>query len=104
MANAGNFLARGELPAGANLNTYGPTSDKQGIWTKSNTTGATIANGFPEDAASGKLETYVGGVYGGMQVYTVSNGNIYIRSLTATWNGSNGPWGFLGNFWQETFK
>ncbi|MEH5747488.1 pyocin knob domain-containing protein, partial [Atlantibacter hermannii] len=41
----------------------------------------------------GVLEVFAGGRYGGLQRYTVStSGNVYIRSLTGAWNGTDGPW------------
>lgn len=85
---------RGNLPAAANLNAYGPTSAFTGIWNRSSNTNTTVAYGFPEGNGQGILEVYAGGRYGGMQRYTVSsNGNVYTRSLTAAWNGTDGPWG-----------
>ncbi|WP_313088085.1 pyocin knob domain-containing S74 family peptidase [Atlantibacter hermannii] len=85
---------RGNLPAAANLNAYGPTPDFTGIWNRSSNTNTTAAYGFPEDNGQGILEVFAGGRYGGMQRYTVSmNGNVYVRSLTGAWNGTDGPWG-----------
>lgn len=87
------FQWRGALPANANLNTYGPTSAYAGVWGQGTSTGATIANGFPEDSAVGVLEVFQGGQFGCTQRYTVRSGNVYVRSLTASWNGTDGPWG-----------
>ncbi|WP_313610026.1 pyocin knob domain-containing S74 family peptidase [Atlantibacter hermannii] len=85
---------RGNLPAAANLNAYGPTPDFTGTWNRSSNTNTTAAYGFPEDNGQGILEVFAGGRYGGMQRYTVSmNGNVYVRSLTGAWNGVDGPWG-----------
>lgn len=85
---------RGALPAAANLNSYGPTAALAGIWNRSSNTNTTAAYGFPEDNGQGILEVFAGGRYGGMQRYTVSmNGNVYVRSLTGAWNGTDGPWG-----------
>lgn len=85
---------RGNLSAAANLNAYGPTPDFTGIWNRSSNTNTTAEYGFPEDNGQGILEVFAGGSYGGMQRYTVSmNGNVYVRSLTAAWNGVDGPWG-----------
>ncbi|WP_312329664.1 pyocin knob domain-containing S74 family peptidase [Atlantibacter hermannii] len=85
---------RGNLPAAANLNAYGPTPDFTGTWNRSSNTNTTGAYGFPEDNGQGILEVFAGGSYGGMQRYTVSmNGNVYVRSLTGAWNGTDGPWG-----------
>ena len=84
---------RGNLPAAANLNAYGPTPDFTGIWNRSSNTNTTAAYGFPEDNGQGILEVFAGGRYGGLQRYTVStSGNVYIRSLTGAWNGTDGPW------------
>ncbi|MEI9880737.1 pyocin knob domain-containing S74 family peptidase [Atlantibacter hermannii] len=85
---------RGNLPAAANLNAYGPTPEVTGAWNRSSNTNTTAAYGFPEDNGQGILEVFAGGRYGGMQRYTVSmNGNVYVRSLTGAWNGVDGPWG-----------
>ncbi|UVN08072.1 MAG: sialidase [Bacteriophage sp.] len=85
--------ARGELPDTANLNKYGPTPDRVGQWSKSTATGATIANGFPENDAIGVVEVSKAGASNGTQRFTLVNGNVYTRSLTAAWNGVDGPWG-----------
>lgn len=85
--------ARGELPDTANLNKYGPTPDRVGQWSKSTATGATIANGFPENDAIGVVEISKAGASNGTQRITLINGNVYTRSLTAAWNGVDGPWG-----------
>jgi len=90
---------RGNLPAAANLNTYGPTSNNVGLWGFNNT-GATIANGFPEAYAQGIFEVFNGGPYLGSQRFTNKNGSIYARTLTGSWNGVDGPWGE----WQPTGK
>jgi len=83
---------RGNLPATANLNTYGPAA--AGSWNKGVASGATIANGYPEEGAQGVLEVLPGGYFGLSQRYTVSrNGNVYTRSPSAAWNGTDGPWG-----------
>ncbi|WP_244947176.1 pyocin knob domain-containing protein [Atlantibacter hermannii] len=84
---------RGNLPAAANLNAYGPTPDFTGTWNRSSNTNTTAAYAFPEDNGQGILEVFAGGRYGGLQRYTVStSGNVYIRSLTGAWNGTDGPW------------
>ena len=33
------------------------------------------------------------GASNGTQRFTLVNGNVYTRSLTAAWNGVDGPWG-----------
>lgn len=84
---------RGQLPTDANLNTYGPVEASVGIWSKPITTNADVAHNFPEANAAGYLEVLPAGQFGGMQRYTVRTGNIYVRGLTASWNGQDGPWG-----------
>ncbi|EDV6067326.1 hypothetical protein AAB97_000233 [Salmonella enterica subsp. enterica] len=84
---------RGQLPTDANLNTYGPVEASVGIWSKPITTNADVAHNFPEANATGYLEVLPAGQFGGMQRYTVRTGNIYVRGLTASWNGQDGPWG-----------
>ncbi|WP_312293321.1 pyocin knob domain-containing S74 family peptidase [Atlantibacter hermannii] len=84
---------RGALPAAANLNSYGPTTTLTGIWMQGTSNNAQPASNFPEPNAVGFLEVFAGGQWGGTQRYTVRNGNVYVRSLTASWNGVDGPWG-----------
>ncbi|WP_312980044.1 pyocin knob domain-containing S74 family peptidase [Atlantibacter sp.] len=84
---------RGNLPAAANLNGYGPTAAFTGIWSRSTNTNTTAAYNFPEDNGQGVLEVFAGGLYGGTQRYTTRTGNIYTRNLSAAWNGTDGPWG-----------
>lgn len=83
---------RGQLPTDANLNTYGPVEASVGIWSKPVSTNADVAHNFPEANAAGYLEVLPAGQFGGMQRYTVRTGNIYVRGLTASWNGQDGPW------------
>lgn len=82
---------KGNISDTTSINTLG--TGNNGLWAKGTSTGATVANGFPEEGAVGYLEVIQGGNFGGTQKYTVRNGNIYVRSLTAAWNGTNGPWG-----------
>ncbi|MGD7773517.1 phage tail protein [Escherichia coli] len=84
---------RGQLPTDANLNTYGPVEASAGIWSKQVSTNADVAHNFPEANAVGYIEVLPAGQFGGTQRYTVRTGNIYVRSLTASWNGVDGPWG-----------
>lgn len=84
---------RGQLPTDANLNTYGPVEASVGIWSKQVSTNADVAHNFPEANAVGYIEVLPVGQFGGTQRYTVRTGNIYVRSLTASWNGQDGPWG-----------
>ena len=84
---------RGALPAAANLNSYGPTATFIGIWMQGTSNNAQPASNFPEPNAVGFLEVFAGGQFNGTQRYTVRNGNVYVRSLTASWNGTDGPWG-----------
>lgn len=86
------LLMRGDLPANANLNNYGPTPDFIGKWGKYSSAGATIANGFPEDGAVGDVEILPYNQFGGGQRYTVRGGRMYLRNLTGVWNGVDGPW------------
>lgn len=83
---------RGQLPTDANLNTYGPVEASVGIWSKPVSTNADVAHNFPEANAVGYIEVLPAGQFGGTQRYTVCTGNIYVRSLTAAWNGQDGPW------------
>ncbi|MCT9843343.1 hypothetical protein N7563_04640 [Leclercia adecarboxylata ATCC 23216 = NBRC 102595] len=82
---------RGNLPANANLNTYGPTAAYVGQWSFG-VAGALIANGFPEDSAQGIFEVFNGGPYLGSQRFTTKSGNMYYRNLSGSWNGVDGPW------------
>ncbi len=52
---------------------------------------------FPEDGAVGVLEVFNGGNFSGMQRYTTRTGNVYMRNLSGTWNGSDGPW----SYWRQ---
>lgn len=80
------------LPLDANIDTYGPTAAYIGQWAKNTSTNAQPAFGFPEENAVGTLEVINGGAFGGLQRYNSRSGNIYLRSLTGSWNGTNGPW------------
>lgn len=82
----------GDMALDADLNTFGPVEASMGVWSKGTSTNATIAKNFPEENAVGYLEVFRAGNYGGSQRFTVRNGNIYTRHLTASWNGTNGPW------------
>ncbi|WP_301011387.1 MULTISPECIES: tail fiber protein, partial [Escherichia] len=87
----------GEMPLDADLNTFGPTKDYVGVWYKSTSSNATTAKNFPEDGAVGVLEVFNGGNFAGMQRYTTRTGNVYMRNLSGTWNGSDGPW----SYWRQ---
>ena len=93
---------RGELPTDANLDNYGPTGKFTGIWSKSTSTNAQPTHKFPEENAVGVLEVFVGGQFSGTQRYTVRSGNVYVRSLSAKWNGVDGPWGVWRNVQAST--
>ncbi|HGB2019041.1 TPA: tail fiber domain-containing protein [Salmonella enterica subsp. enterica serovar Wangata] len=82
----------GDMAIDADLNTFGPVEASMGVWSKGTSTNATIAKNFPEENAVGYLEVFRAGNYGGSQRFTVRNGNVYTRHLTASWNGTNGPW------------
>ncbi|EFA3607348.1 phage tail protein, partial [Escherichia coli] len=81
----------------ADLNTFGPVKAYSGIWSKATSTNATAAKNFPEDGAVGVLEVFNGGNFSGMQRYTTRTGNVYMRNLSGTWNGSDGPW----SYWRQ---
>ncbi|HCD7102127.1 TPA: phage tail protein [Escherichia coli] len=87
----------GEMPVDADLNTFGPVKAYSGIWSKATSTNATAAKNFPEDGAVGVLEVFNGGKFSGMQRYTTRTGNVYMRNLSGTWNGSDGPW----SYWRQ---
>ncbi|QFH71472.1 hypothetical protein FR762_17895 [Enterobacter sp. E76] len=89
--NYGALMMRGKLPAPSNLNNFGPTPEYVGIWDAS-ITNSTMANGFPENAAQGILEVFIGGPFSCMQRFTLAGGKVYIRQLSAAWNGVDGPW------------
>ncbi|EIA0541760.1 phage tail protein [Escherichia coli] len=82
----------GEMPVDADLNTFGPVKAYVGVWYKSTSSNATLEKNFPEDGAGGVLEVFNGGNFSGMQRYTTRTGNVYMRNLSGTWNGSDGPW------------
>ncbi|EGH2802812.1 hypothetical protein ID964_004338 [Salmonella enterica] len=82
----------GEMAVDADINTFGPVEGFMGVWSKATSTNASIAKNFPEENAVGFLEVFKAGNYSGSQRFTVRNGNIYTRHLTAAWNGTNGPW------------
>lgn len=101
--NSTTFIKNnGELPVDANLDEYGPTEEYLGVWSKSTSTNAQPANKFPEENAVGVLEVFVAGQFAGTQRYTVRSGNVYVRSLSAKWNGVNGPWGVWRNVQAST--
>ncbi|HAX4763474.1 TPA: phage tail protein [Escherichia coli] len=87
----------GEMPVDADLNTFGPVKAYVGVWYKSTSTNATLEKNFPEDGAVGVLEVFNGGNFSGMQRYTTRTGNVYMRNLSGTWNGSDGPWSVWRN-------
>ncbi|RRK80255.1 phage tail-collar fiber domain-containing protein [Escherichia coli] len=87
----------GEMPLDADLNTFGPVKAYLGIWSKATSTNATLEKNFPEDGAVGVLEVFNGGNFSGMQRYTTRTGNVYMRNLSGTWNGSDGPW----SYWRQ---
>lgn len=101
--NSTTFIKNnGELPVDANLDEYGPTEEYLGVWSKSTSTNAQPANKFPEENSVGVLEVFVAGQFAGTQRYTVRSGNVYVRSLSAKWNGVNGPWGVWRNVQAST--
>lgn len=101
--NSTTFIKNnGELPVDANLDEYGPVKEYLGVWSKATSTNAQPANKFPEENAVGVLEVFVAGQFAGTQRYTTRYGNVYIRSLSAKWNGVNGPWGVWRNIQSGT--
>lgn len=101
--NSTTFIKNnGKLPVDANLDEYGPVEEYLGVWSKETSTNAQPANKFPEENAVGVLEVFVAGQFAGTQRYTTRYGNVYIRSLTATWNGVNGPWSVWRNIQSGT--
>ncbi len=82
---------RGRPAATENINTYGPTSAYIGQW-GFGSSGTLMSNGFPEDGALGILEVFQGGRFNGCQRFISFSGNEYYRTLTAAWNGTDGPW------------
>lgn len=101
--NSTTFIKNnGELPVDANLDEYGPVEEYLGVWSKATSTNAQPANKFPEENAVGVLEVFVAGQFAGTQRYTTRYGNVYIRFLTATWNGVNGPWSVWRNIQSGT--
>ncbi len=91
-ADAGSaWIDRGPLSTTANLNVLNPAIT-EGEWGKSSTTGLNESNGFPPGAGVGVLKVIAGGRFGGTQIYTDYLANQWVRALTATWNGVDGPW------------
>ena len=88
----------GEMPLDADLNTFGPVKAYSGIWSKATSTNATLEKNFPEDNAVGVLEVFAAGHFAGTQRFTTRDGNVYMRKLANTWNGTDGPWGV----WRHT--
>ena len=70
------------------LNTLGPNSI--GVYYKNGDNGATAALNYPYPV-SGTLLVLQSG-WNVQQEYTTRTGKKYVRGLTGTWNGSNGPW------------
>lgn len=92
VGNAQNaWQDRGRLPDGANINTFNPATT-EGTWHISGIGTVTEVNGFPPGASRGILTVVNGGYNSGTQVYVDQAANQWVRSLTTTWNGENGPW------------
>ncbi|MBS3894718.1 pyocin knob domain-containing protein, partial [Serratia marcescens] len=73
------------------LNTLGAAT-QAGVYCQPQNTGATTANHYPINVAGTLLVTP--SAYGCQQEYTeFTTGRKFQRSLTATWNGKDGPWG-----------
>lgn len=73
-----------------NLNTLG-SNNSMGVYFQTANANATTARNYPKQEA-GTLHV-TKSAYGCQQMYiTFSSGEIFVRGLTTTWNGSNGPW------------
>lgn len=86
------WIDRGRIPDGSNINTFNP-STTEGTWHISGIGTVTTANGFPPGAQRGTLTIINGGWNSGMEIYVDQAANQWGRSLTAAWNGTDGPWG-----------
>ncbi|PKB86796.1 hypothetical protein A8A01_25495 [Ewingella americana] len=75
-----------------NINTLGINS--LGVYPQDSPTLPSVANGYPAGAEAGTLEVLTGPWPNGvLQRYTnYANGIVFTRGLSASWNGSNGPW------------
>lgn len=89
IAASGAMLWRGNIDSTVNINTLGPGSTTVGVWGQYTT--PTVDNGYPV-AETGILSVFAGSSFGCQQTYITSTGNIYTRTLSASWNGTNGPW------------
>ncbi|WP_204305444.1 pyocin knob domain-containing protein [Enterobacter ludwigii] len=80
------------------LNTLGPYS-AAGVYYQPANAGATAANHYPVSEAGTLLVTP--SAYGCQQEYTAfSSRRKFIRGLSASWNGTNGPW----QDWNEPYS
>ncbi|WP_234300413.1 pyocin knob domain-containing protein [Rahnella aceris] len=80
------------------LNTLGAHTDA-GVHYQTTNASATTANHYPIAEAGSLLVTPT--AYGCMQEYTAfGSGRKFVRGLSATWNGTNGPW----HDWVEYLK
>ncbi|MCS3766196.1 hypothetical protein HNP12_000235 [Aeromonas hydrophila] len=86
------------LTAQVNLNTLGAMSAAGVYYNPANAT-ATAANNYPATEAGNLFITP--SAYGCSQEYTTFNsGRKFVRGLSATWNGKDGPW----NEWKEVWS
>lgn len=88
---------RGVVSNTQNLNQMNPATT-EGEWHKGSATGISVENNYPSGAAQGVLKIIAGGFYSGTQIYIDRFSNQWIRTLTAAWNGNDGPW----SVWQNT--
>nr|DAI72859.1 MAG TPA: Baseplate wedge protein [Caudoviricetes sp.] len=87
----GSLQVRGQIPATPDVNRYGPTADFLGRWYLS--AGSQYSSGInlPENQP-GTLVVEASGRFNCQQTFETSLGNVWIRSLSAAWNGIDGPW------------
>lgn len=84
------------------LNTLGTTS-QAGVYCQPLNSGATTANHYPINIAGSLLITP--SAYGCQQEYTeFTAGRKFVRSLTAMWNGKDGPWSSWREYYGEGHK
>lgn len=84
---------RGEIAAGVDLNTLGP--DAIGVWFQSVEVNAVASLHYPEASKGGTLEV-LPHRQGVMHRYTSQSGKVYLRTPSAQWNGTDGPWSAWG--------
>lgn len=84
------------------LNTLGATA-LAGVYCQPLNSGATTANHYPINAAGSLVLTP--SAYGCQQEYTEYGGaRKFVRSLTAMWNGKDGPWSVWHEYYGDVHK